>query len=194
MRAVVAFAREVGTSVIAEGVETRGELEVLRDAEVHLVQGYLLARPGPPWPRHRSHRTVAVPAVGADRRGRAARTTTRSELRQALARVDNVLEACEIVVETLFRQGDLMSSLYLERNHELRCVAQRGLWQVLDGMPARRGSRDGPGPPGTRSWWTTSRPTPTTWRRFPAWCRRSVSRSSSTATRSARSTWSRSAR
>ena len=32
-----------------------------------------------------------------------------------------------------------MSSLYLERNSELRCVAQRGLWQVLDGLPASGG-------------------------------------------------------
>jgi GAF domain-containing protein len=32
-----------------------------------------------------------------------------------------------------------MSSLYLARNGELRCVAQRGLWQVLDGMPGSAG-------------------------------------------------------
>ncbi len=31
------------------------------------------------------------------------------------------------------------TSLYLERNRELRCVAQRGLWQVLDGMPGTAG-------------------------------------------------------
>jgi EAL domain-containing protein (putative c-di-GMP-specific phosphodiesterase class I) len=66
MRAVVAFAREVGTSVIAEGVETRGELDVLRDAEVHLVQGYLLARPGPRRPGTYFPRTsseIARPAL-----------------------------------------------------------------------------------------------------------------------------------
>jgi EAL domain-containing protein (putative c-di-GMP-specific phosphodiesterase class I)/putative methionine-R-sulfoxide reductase with GAF domain len=139
MRAVVAFAREVGTSVIAEGVETRGELDVLRDAEVHLVQGYLLARPGPPWPRvGRTGPTLSPLTVTATDAG--ARSLDRDDgLRQALAGVDNVLEACEIVVETLFRHGPLMSSLYLERNGELRCVAQRGLWQVLDGMPGSVG-------------------------------------------------------
>ncbi len=139
MRAVVAFAREVGTSVIAEGVETRGELDVLREAEVHLVQGYLLARPGPPWPQigragqpgPRLSEPVDADAPGTD--------DVEDDLRLALARVDNVLEACDIAVETLFRQGGLMPSLYLERNHELRCVAQRGLWQVLDGMPASGG-------------------------------------------------------
>ncbi len=135
MRAVVAFAREVGTSVIAEGVETRRELEVLREAEVHLVQGYLLARPGPPWPVAATARW-STPAPGHDDPSPA---PDEDRLRLTLDRIDNVLEACEVVAETLFRQGHLMSSLYLERNGELRCVAQRGLWQVLDGMPGSAG-------------------------------------------------------
>jgi EAL domain-containing protein (putative c-di-GMP-specific phosphodiesterase class I)/putative methionine-R-sulfoxide reductase with GAF domain len=139
MRAVVAFAREVGTSVIAEGVETRGELEVLREAEVHLVQGYLLARPGPPWPAIARTGPSTSPLTGRDA-GAGRRAHDREDrLRKALALADNVLGACDVVVEALFRQGRLMSSLYLERNHELRCVAQRGLWQVLDGMPGSAG-------------------------------------------------------
>jgi EAL domain-containing protein (putative c-di-GMP-specific phosphodiesterase class I)/putative methionine-R-sulfoxide reductase with GAF domain len=139
MRAVVAFAREVGTSVIAEGVETRAELEVLRDAEVHLAQGYLLARPGPPWPQidrtepSRSSRSASVPADVPRLE------EIEDRMRRALARTTNALEACEIVVETLFRRGHLMSSLYLERSGELRCAAQRGLWQVLDGISASAG-------------------------------------------------------
>ena len=137
MRAVVAFAREVGTSVIAEGVETRGELDVLREAEVHLVQGYLLARPGPPWPeidRNGASRSSFSDRIHLD----VARSEGEDGIRKALARVDNVLEASEVVVETLFRRG-FMSSLYLERGNELRCVAQRGLWQVLDGLPGTAG-------------------------------------------------------
>ncbi len=35
--------------VVAEGVERVEELEVLADLHVALVQGYALARPGPPW-------------------------------------------------------------------------------------------------------------------------------------------------
>ena len=31
--------------VIAEGVETTGERDALRDAGIHLMQGYLFARP-----------------------------------------------------------------------------------------------------------------------------------------------------
>jgi len=146
LRAVVAFAREVGTSVIAEGVETAGELEVLRDAEVHLVQGYLLARPAPPWPQLSRTRPASGGAAPAGAAGddRVLATGTRADLRRerlrrSLGRVDNVLEACEVAVEDLFRHEHLMSSLYLERGHELRCVAHRGLWQVLDGLPGSAG-------------------------------------------------------
>jgi EAL domain-containing protein (putative c-di-GMP-specific phosphodiesterase class I)/putative methionine-R-sulfoxide reductase with GAF domain len=139
MRAVVAFAREVGTSVIAEGVETRAELEVLREAEVHLVQGYLLARPGPPWPQvGRPGPPSSSPTDQGEDRG-APSLDHEDQIRRTLDRVDNVLEACEIVVEVLLRHDRLMSSLYLARNGELRCVAQRGLWQVLDGMPGSAG-------------------------------------------------------
>jgi EAL domain-containing protein (putative c-di-GMP-specific phosphodiesterase class I) len=38
--------RELGIQVIAEGVETRAELDFLRDAGIHLFQGYYFARPG----------------------------------------------------------------------------------------------------------------------------------------------------
>ncbi|HVC68996.1 MAG TPA: EAL domain-containing protein [Acidimicrobiales bacterium] len=144
MRAVVAFAREVGTSVIAEGVETRGELDVLRDADVHLVQGYLLARPAPPWPQvARTGPSTHLSADATDDRGRHRAWVHEDKLRQALARLDNVVAVCDLVVETLLRRGHLMSSLYLERNGELRCVSQRGLWQVHrdGGPPSRRPAR-----------------------------------------------------
>jgi len=38
--------RRLGVEVIAEGVETREELAVLKDMGIQLFQGYLLARPG----------------------------------------------------------------------------------------------------------------------------------------------------
>jgi diguanylate cyclase (GGDEF)-like protein len=49
VRGVVALARELGLEVVAEGVETEGQLAALRAAGVHLVQGYLLGRPSPEW-------------------------------------------------------------------------------------------------------------------------------------------------
>ncbi|WP_295926225.1 EAL domain-containing protein [uncultured Xanthomonas sp.] len=39
------FAHEIGTQVVAEGVETAQELDALRELQVDLVQGYFLARP-----------------------------------------------------------------------------------------------------------------------------------------------------
>ena len=38
--------RRLGVDVIAEGVETREELAVLKGMGIQLFQGYLLARPG----------------------------------------------------------------------------------------------------------------------------------------------------
>ena len=46
LRATVAFAREVGARIVAEGVERPEELAVLREAEVDYGQGWLFGRPG----------------------------------------------------------------------------------------------------------------------------------------------------
>ncbi|TXN28202.1 EAL domain-containing protein [Methylobacterium sp. WL19] len=43
--AVVAMAQKLGVAVIAEGIETQAELVTLRAAGIHLVQGYLFAKP-----------------------------------------------------------------------------------------------------------------------------------------------------
>jgi EAL domain-containing protein (putative c-di-GMP-specific phosphodiesterase class I)/putative methionine-R-sulfoxide reductase with GAF domain len=146
LRAVVAFASEVGTSVIAEGVETQAELDTLREAEVHLVQGYLLARPAEPWPSL---------AMGADNMSGSlppgVERDNLARLRSALDRAADRTTACSLVVEHLFRQGQLLPSLYLESQGHLRCVAQRGLWQVLDGMPGSVGV--------TGKTWKNGRPT-----------------------------------
>ncbi|MCC6751002.1 MAG: EAL domain-containing protein [Deltaproteobacteria bacterium] len=49
LRNMVAFAVEAGTQVIAEGVETRAELDTLRELGCHFVQGFFLAMPLPPF-------------------------------------------------------------------------------------------------------------------------------------------------
>ncbi len=46
-QALVQFAGQVGSRVIAEGVETKEELEALRGLGIVLVQGYLLGQPQP---------------------------------------------------------------------------------------------------------------------------------------------------
>jgi diguanylate cyclase (GGDEF)-like protein len=111
----VAFAREAGSAVVAEGVETRDELLALRDIGVHHAQGYLLGRPGKGWlataPRER-------------------------ELR--LDGCGTVAEVGDAVCEHLASAG-VMPSMYMARDGLLRCVAQRGLWQVLDGLSPSAG-------------------------------------------------------
>ncbi|HEX6399702.1 MAG TPA: EAL domain-containing protein, partial [Actinomycetota bacterium] len=44
---MVSFASDVGIEVIAEGIETKADLEVLRSLSVPYGQGFLLGRPGP---------------------------------------------------------------------------------------------------------------------------------------------------
>ena len=47
---IVRLCAELGAEVIAEGIETRGELEAVAAAGIRLAQGYLIARPEYPMP------------------------------------------------------------------------------------------------------------------------------------------------
>lgn len=44
-KGLVGFAHEIGSQVVAEGVETAEELATLRDLQVDYAQGYLLGKP-----------------------------------------------------------------------------------------------------------------------------------------------------
>src|SRR6185369_1280542 len=52
--AIATLCRELGSRVVAEGVETHAELETLLDGGIELIQGFLLARPA---------RTFQIPLV-----------------------------------------------------------------------------------------------------------------------------------
>jgi EAL domain-containing protein (putative c-di-GMP-specific phosphodiesterase class I) len=43
--AIATLCRELGSRVVAEGVETQAELRTVRDAGIELIQGFLFARP-----------------------------------------------------------------------------------------------------------------------------------------------------
>lgn len=45
LAAIVGLARQLGITVLGEGVETEGELMVLRSAGISLIQGYYFAKP-----------------------------------------------------------------------------------------------------------------------------------------------------
>jgi diguanylate cyclase (GGDEF)-like protein len=144
LHSLVTFAHEVGITVVAEGVETVGELEVVRDAGVDLGQGFLFARPsrirGDIWPE------VALSSTSTEQldlpRGRPSgdrREREEARLLRRIERASDAKSACVAVVEFLSRRGKLMPSLYLELEGQLRCIAQRGLWQVLDGISGAAG-------------------------------------------------------
>jgi EAL domain-containing protein (putative c-di-GMP-specific phosphodiesterase class I) len=48
--ALAGYSRQVGSMLVAEGVETEAELAVVRELGVPLVQGYFFCRPAAPWP------------------------------------------------------------------------------------------------------------------------------------------------
>jgi EAL domain-containing protein (putative c-di-GMP-specific phosphodiesterase class I) len=58
--ALAGYARQVGSLLVAEGVEQAAELEAVRRLGVPLVQGFYLARPGEPWPEINAVGSVSV--------------------------------------------------------------------------------------------------------------------------------------
>ena len=135
LRALAAFAREVGAVIVAEGVERREELEVLRDARVGLCQGWLFGKPGAPWPE--------VPALEPGSSATKPKLTDSGVMRlgkleRELAGTSVVKKACEAAIDHLSRLG-FMPSVYLEQGGKLRCQGARGYWQVFDGMSPEAG-------------------------------------------------------
>src|SRR5690349_16539619 len=64
-------------------------------------------------------------------------TATRPDpghLRALLVATGAVPAAAERLMDVLVAQGFELPSLYLERGGRLRCIAQRGYWQVYDGL------------------------------------------------------------
>jgi diguanylate cyclase (GGDEF)-like protein len=132
LRALAAFAREVGAVIVAEGVERIEELEVLQEAEVDYAQGWLFGRPGPPWPEVPSLRTKDKARVRESSVGR------RDRVERDLAAATTPEAACTAVVDHL-RSAGLMPSVYVEQGGRLRCLAAYGYWTVYDGMSPRAG-------------------------------------------------------
>lgn len=59
-KSIIQLSRKMGFEVVAEGVETRADLEFLRKAKCHFVQGYLIS---PPLPEARLLKLVREAAV-----------------------------------------------------------------------------------------------------------------------------------
>lgn len=70
---IVRLCEDLGARVVAEGIETHAELDAVRKAGVHFVQGYLIARPSCPAPT--PSRDSGIPNAPA-------RSTTKTRRRQ----------------------------------------------------------------------------------------------------------------
>jgi diguanylate cyclase (GGDEF)-like protein len=129
--AFVAFARAVGATTIAEGVESVAELEAARAIGVDLGQGFLLGRPAQPWTLLLSAaKAVLSPAAPAGSIGAGGGI---EDLRSSLHASHPSL-AADLITDHLARNRQLLPSVYLERGGVLRCVARKGQWLVLDGI------------------------------------------------------------
>ncbi len=77
VEAFVSFGRRIGARLIAEGIEKRADLDVLRRLGVDLGQGYLLGRPAPqPLPPRRLTSACLVGATPERSRDRSGRRAT----------------------------------------------------------------------------------------------------------------------
>jgi diguanylate cyclase (GGDEF)-like protein len=128
----VRFARDVGATVCAEGIETLDELAVLADLDVQWGQGYVIARPGEPWPEvspaaaevcrstlaetFRSLPNVGHPLGSSDRRlvhlsARLAGARDRDALRAALGLIAAELDASDVCVSSWQPERGVLETL-----------------------------------------------------------------------------------
>lgn len=80
LRALAALADQIGAEMIAEGIETAGEAQAIAELGVTYGQGFLYARPGPPFPS-----IIARPALTPGTR--TAKTGNLTATRKLLAKV-----------------------------------------------------------------------------------------------------------
>lgn len=63
--ALAGYSSQVGSLLVAEGIEHRSELQSLKELGVPLVQGFYLAHPGRPWPQVSQTATQVLPDAAA---------------------------------------------------------------------------------------------------------------------------------
>ena len=124
----VRFARRIGATVCAEGIESLDDLAVLGDLDVQWGQGYVLGRPAAPWARVSP---VAAGGLPGGARGGAARQPAGSG---RIAAGDRRLEHLSARLASARSGTDLEGALALiaaELNADKVCLSR---WHPEDGM------------------------------------------------------------
>ena len=128
----VRFARDVGATVCAEGIERLDDLRVLADLDVEWGQGYALGRPAPPWEPVPVAAALACrlaladalrgasgrrqPTTSGDRRlvhvsSRLAGARSRQDLDDALVMVADEIGASEVALSRWWPENDVIETL-----------------------------------------------------------------------------------
>src|SRR4051794_22298578 len=134
--ALVRYARRIGADVCAEGVETLEDLEALADLDVTYGQGYVLARPAPPWagvdPAAVAVCRSALSAViRHDRRGESSAATTELGLERVCHQIGFVATRTDLrrvldPIRALLGVDEVILSLVTEDSAWLETVVTNG--------------------------------------------------------------------
>ncbi len=113
VEALVRYTWRTDSQLVAEGVETTADLEHLRNLGVGAAQGYVLARPQPPWP------SIELPALAVMRQSFALRGTLPSIICQS-----DALTAAE--ARDLFaRDAQLAAIALIDGSERVRALLTR---------------------------------------------------------------------
>lgn len=137
VEALVRYARRVDSTVVAEGIETLAELEILADLDVTFGQGYALGRPAAPWAdptpaAARLCRTSAHEALRGTGTGRSPDSDGRLEgLSAWLAAIPNLdqLATATTLIAQLLHAHEVLLSVFDPDTASVRGV-ERHAWSL----------------------------------------------------------------
>jgi GAF domain-containing protein len=112
VESLVRFARRVGATVCAEGVEEHDDIEVLANLDVPWGQGYALGRPAPPWsrispPAAETCRTALAQALISSPSGESPITAGDRRLEHLTGRIANTKNASDLFSTLELMAGEL---------------------------------------------------------------------------------------
>jgi diguanylate cyclase (GGDEF)-like protein len=139
VESLVRFARRTGAAVCAEGIETLDELALLADLDVTYGQGYVLARPAPPWPAVPEALSASLAERGtrpaSDAADAVAPQAADARLERICARLAAVkggdgLAAALSLIATELRSDEVAFSSWNSQRRVVRTMSVTGGWEL----------------------------------------------------------------